>query len=148
MNFSEAWKVLKEGKRVKLPTWSGYWEIDKESNRIMMHCKDGVAIPLFETQKEEYTIENIASTDWIEATEENCPLLGGRLHLSVEDALRYAMRGCKMKNETLYPRKYIIVDNTSEETHFLLVSEDGKRMEHFSPSYKAILSKDYEFASE
>ena len=148
MNFSEAWKLLKEGKKVKLPTWSGYWEIDKEAGRVMMHCKEGTIIPLFESQMEDYTLENIASINWVEATEENCPLLGGRLHLSIEDALRYAMKGCKMKNETLHPGKYLIADIESDEKHFLLVSSDGKRREQFIASYKDILSKDFEFVSE
>ena len=36
MKFSEAFKTMKEGRGVKLPTWGGYWWWDEESQTDML----------------------------------------------------------------------------------------------------------------
>lgn len=39
MKFSEALKLMKQGAKVKLPGWNGYWCWDDEKQTIMIHCR-------------------------------------------------------------------------------------------------------------
>ena len=39
MTFSEAFKEMKAGAKVKLPSWGGYWFWDAEKQSIMMQCR-------------------------------------------------------------------------------------------------------------
>ena len=39
MNFIEALKVMKQGGKVKLPSWGGYWYWDKEKETVMIQCR-------------------------------------------------------------------------------------------------------------
>lgn len=62
MSFREAWFQLLNGKKIKLPSWSGYWAW--EDNTIKMYCKDGKVLDIRETDNVAYTFSNIASHDW------------------------------------------------------------------------------------
>lgn len=62
MSFREAWFQLLNGKKIKLPSWSGYWAW--EDNTIKMHCRDGKVLDIRETDNVAYTFSNIASHDW------------------------------------------------------------------------------------
>ena len=42
MFFNDALKALKDGKKIKLPTWLGYWAM--EDKYIKMHTKEGSVI--------------------------------------------------------------------------------------------------------
>lgn len=65
MNFKEAFKMMKQGAKVKLPSWGGYWCWDSEKETIMMYCQPqdsdkGVPVlDIRETQRVEYTMQNI-----------------------------------------------------------------------------------------
>lgn len=37
MMFSDAYMLMKQGAKVKLPNWGGYWYWDAEKKTIMMH---------------------------------------------------------------------------------------------------------------
>ena len=37
MKFSEAFKLMKQGAKVKLPSWGGFWFWDPEKKTIIMH---------------------------------------------------------------------------------------------------------------
>ena len=63
MKFVEALEALKEGKKVKLSNWSGYWV--RENDTVKMHCKDGRILDIREMEDVFYTLENIVSEDWI-----------------------------------------------------------------------------------
>ena len=39
MKFSEAFKMMKQGMKVKLPSWGGYWYWDQEKETIMIQCR-------------------------------------------------------------------------------------------------------------
>lgn len=39
MSFAEAFKRMKAGAKVKLPSWGGYWFWDAEKQSIMMQCR-------------------------------------------------------------------------------------------------------------
>ena len=62
MNFKEAFKAMKNGAKVKLPGWNGYWCWDDEKCTIMIHCRpkdsdegQGEVLDIRETQRVEYT---------------------------------------------------------------------------------------------
>ena len=50
MRFEEALKIMKDGNKVKLPSWGGFWKWDSEKERIIMHSKDGEELDIRETQ--------------------------------------------------------------------------------------------------
>ena len=96
MKFEEALKAMKSGIPVKLPSWAGYWWWDEESQTILMYTKDGNCLDIKETQRVEYTIQNILSDEWIVANGQNCPILGGEATFSFGEAIKYLKRGMKV----------------------------------------------------
>lgn len=122
MNFVEALKAMKNGAKVKLPSWGGYWYWDEEKQTIMMHTKDGKELDIRETQRVEYTLSNVASDEWGISDENNCQVLGGEATFSFSDAIRYLKRGLKVKrkgwngkNQYIELAKNISYVNPSEE---------------------------------
>lgn len=71
MMFSDAYMLMKQGAKVKLPNWGGYWYWDAEKKTIMIHTKDGEELDIRQTERPEYTFDNIASDEWQIADEEN-----------------------------------------------------------------------------
>ena len=61
MKFSEAFKLMKQGAKVKLPSWGGYWYWDAEKETIMIQCRpqdsdtQGDLLDIRKTQRVEYT---------------------------------------------------------------------------------------------
>ena len=103
MNFKDAFKAMKTGAKVKLPSWGGYWYWDVEKQSIMMQCRpkdtdkgQGDLLDIRETQRVEYTLSNILSNEWIVANPENCPVLGGVATFSFGDAIKYMKRGLRV----------------------------------------------------
>lgn len=96
MKFEEALKAMKSGIPVKLPSWAGYWWWDEESQTILMYTKDGGCLDIRETQRVEYTIQNILLDEWIVANGQNCPILGGEATFSFGEAIKYLKRGMKV----------------------------------------------------
>ena len=71
MKFSEAVKALEEGKKIKRPSWAGYWVRVKDiynpqhgKYTIHMHCRDGRVLDIRDTQDVFYTIGNMVAEDW------------------------------------------------------------------------------------
>ena len=96
MRFDEAFKAMKQGAKVKLPSWGGYWYWSKEKQTIIIHTKDGIEMDIRETQVPDYTFSNIACDDWVLADEQNCPELGGVNTFSFGEAIKYMKRGMKV----------------------------------------------------
>lgn len=103
MNFEQALRAMKQGAKVKLPSWGGYWCWDPEKETIMMHCRpqdtdkgQGPVLDIRETQRVAYTLENILSDEWIIADESNTPVLGGKVTFGFGDAIKYMKRGLKV----------------------------------------------------
>ena len=101
LNFKEAFKLMKQGAKVKLPSWGGYWYWDAEKETIMIQCRpqdsdQGELLDIRETQRVEYTTMNLLSDEWIVADEKNCPVLGGEATFSFGDAIKYMKRGMKV----------------------------------------------------
>lgn len=97
MKFVDAFKAMKDGKKVKLPSWGGYWYWDEEKQTIIMHTKEGKKLDIRETDRVEYTLGNIISDEWIIADEENTPVLGGVATFNFGEAIKYLKRGFKVK---------------------------------------------------
>ena len=96
MKFTEALKAMKEGHKVKLPSWAGFWVYEADGDRIWMHCKDGRVLEIRETEVLTYTLENICSDEWIIADETNTPELGGIATFNFGEAIKYLKRGFKV----------------------------------------------------
>ena len=93
MNFKEAFKLMKQGYPVKLPSWGGYWYWDATKETIVMHTKDGRELDIRETKRVEYTTLNILSDEWVLASTKNCPAMGGEATFSFGEAIKYLKRG-------------------------------------------------------
>lgn len=113
MKFTEALREMKEGKKVKLPSWGGHWYWDKEKQTVMIQCRpqdsdQGELLDIRETQRVDYTLLNVASDEWIIADETNCPVLGGEVTFSFGDAIKYVKRGLKLKRKGWNGKKQYI----------------------------------------
>ena len=108
MRFEEALKIMKDGNKVKLPSWGGFWKWDSEKESIIMHTKDGEELDIRETQVVEYTLENILSDEWIVADENNCPELGGEATFSFGEAIKYLKRVMKVARKGWNGKKQYI----------------------------------------
>lgn len=99
MTFKQAFEAMKQGAKVKLPSWAGYWFWDEEKQTIIMHCKDGRELDIRETDRPGYTFDNICSDEWMLADEQNCPVFGGVATFGFGDAIKYLKRGMKVKRQ-------------------------------------------------
>lgn len=108
MKFKEAFKEMKSGFAVKLPSWGGYWRWDEETQTILMYTKDGGCLDIRETQRVEYTLQNILSDEWICADNRNCPILGGEATFSFGEAIKYLKRGMKVARKGWNGKKQYI----------------------------------------
>ena len=75
MEFKKAFEKMKEGAKIKLPSWGGYWYWDTDKETIIMHTKNGEELDIRATKMVEYTALNICSDEWQLADEKNCPQL-------------------------------------------------------------------------
>ena len=99
MEFKKALELMKQGMKMKLPSWGGYWFYDNEKETIIMHTKEGKELDIRETERVEYTALNICSNDWVIADKNNCPELGGEATLGFDEAIKYLKRGMKVKRK-------------------------------------------------
>lgn len=106
MKFGLALSLMKQGFKVKLPSWSGYW--CWEDNTIMMHCKDGKVLDIRNTDRVEYTMSNISSEDWIIANKGNTPILGGVATFDFGEAIKYVKRGLRVARKGWNGKKQYI----------------------------------------
>ena len=108
MLFRKAFELMKQGKKLKLPSWAGYWYWSKDKQTIIIHTKDGVDVDIRETQIPDYTFSNIASDEWTLADSMNCPELGGEATFSFGDAIKYLKRGMKVARKGWNGKKQYI----------------------------------------
>lgn len=108
MKFSEAFECMKQGVKVKLPSWGGFWFWDPEKKTIIMHTKDGEEMDIRETQVVDYTFSNVACDDWVIADNQNCPELGGEATFSFGEAIKYLKRGHKVARKGWNGKKQYI----------------------------------------
>lgn len=108
MRFEEALKIMKDGGKVKLPSWGGFWKWDPEKESIIMHTKDGEEMDIRKPQVVEYTLGNVLSDEWVVADENNCPELGGEATFSFGEAIKYLKRGMKVARKGWNGKKQYI----------------------------------------
>lgn len=108
MRFEEALKIMKDGGKVKLPSWGGFWKWNPEKESIIIHTKDGEELDIRETQVVEYTLGNVLSDEWVVADENNCPELGGEATFSFGEAIKYLKRGMKVARKGWNGKKQYI----------------------------------------
>lgn len=65
MEFNEAYGYLREGKKIKLPEWNGYWYWSDDRKTIMIHCENGKELDIRDTKNTEYTFGCIVRNDWM-----------------------------------------------------------------------------------
>ena len=106
MEFKKAFDLMKQGMKMKLPSWGGYWYWDDEKKTVIMHTKDGQELDIRETERVIYTLSNILDDGWVLADEENCPELGGEATFGFDEAdIAYfckdweKYRGCCIEHE-------------------------------------------------
>ena len=96
MEFKKALELMKQGMKMKLPSWGGYWFYDNKKETIIMHTKDSKELYIRETERVIYTLSNILDDQWQIADEENCPELGGEATFGFDEAIKYLKRGMKL----------------------------------------------------
>lgn len=64
MNFKQALRLLRIGKKVALPEWVGYWHM--VNGNIHVYTCDGKSIDLRQFDDLTYTFTHTFRTDWIE----------------------------------------------------------------------------------
>ena len=96
MKFKKALELMKQGMKMKLPSWGGYWYWDDEKKTVIMHTKEGKEMDIRETERVIYTLSNILDDQWQIADEENCPELGGEATFGFDEAIKYLKRGMKL----------------------------------------------------
>lgn len=96
MEFKKAFELMKQGFKLKLPSWGGYWYWDDEKQTIIMHTKDNIEMDIRETERVEYTTLNIVNNEWVIANEINCPQLGGESTFDFGTAISLMKRGLKV----------------------------------------------------
>lgn len=136
MKFTEAFKAMKSGAKVKLPSWGGYWYWNDEKQTIMIHCKDGTVLDIRETQVVEYTTMNICSDEWVIANENNCPQLGGEATFSFGEAIKYIKRGMKVKRKGWNGKNQHI--ELATRISYMTASDELVNVEHDAIGNKAI----------
>lgn len=96
MRFLEVFDEMKQGAKVKLPDWGGYWYWDNEKETIMIHTKDDEVLDIRDTNMVEYTTRNLLSEDWIIADDDAIPVLGGELNFNFGYAIKCLKKGLKV----------------------------------------------------
>ena len=64
MRFAEALKEMKKGHKITRPSWGGYWYWDPDKGTILIHCKDGTVLDIFDTASKEFTLDNMSADDF------------------------------------------------------------------------------------
>lgn len=157
MRFEQAFKAMKHGAKVKLPSWGGYWCWDEEKETIMIHCRpqdsdkgQGPVLDIRETQRVEYTLANILSEDWVIADENNCPVLGGESMFTFGDAIKYLKRGMKVTKKSWH-KSGMYLELQKPDVHskmtapYIYITIDGDYRIPWHPSQADALEEDWIF---
>ena len=113
MTFKQAFEIMKQGNKVQLPSWGGYWYWDEEKQTVMIQCRpqdsdQGELLDIRETKRVEYTLLNVTSDEWIIADENNCPILGGESSFGFGEAIKYLKRGFRVARKGWNGKKQYI----------------------------------------
>ncbi|WP_373599432.1 Thoeris anti-defense Tad2 family protein [Paraclostridium bifermentans] len=147
MKWDKAFKLMKQGNKIKLPSWGGYWFWDNEAQSIMMHCKDNTIVDIRETKVVDYTFSNIASDEWTISNEENTPILGGEALFGFDEAIKYLKRGIRLSKKSWHKEGMFIECQVPTEfskmTGSYLYINIGKYRNPWHPSQADMLENDW-----
>ena len=62
MNFSDAYKEMVAGHKIRRPSFKGYWFLNPETGIVTIHLENGKDI---EYGKLDITVKNCAANDWV-----------------------------------------------------------------------------------
>ena len=136
MEFKKALELMKQGMKMKLPSWGGYWFYDNEKETIIMHTKEGQELDIRETDRVEYTTLNICSNDWVIADKNNCPQLGGVATFGFDEAIKYLKRGLKVKRKGWNGKEQYI--ELATNVSFKTPNDEVINVDHVDMGNKAI----------
>ena len=134
MEFKKALELMKQGMKMKLPSWSGYWFYDNEKETIIMHTKEGKELDI--TERVEYTALNICSNEWMIADKNNCPELGGVATFGFDEAIKYLKRGMKVKRKGWNGKEQYI--ELATNVSFKTPNDEVINVDHVDMGNKAI----------
>ena len=148
MKFKEAFKEMKSGLAVKLPSWAGYWWWDEEAQTILMYTKDGDCLDIRETQNVEYTLQNILSDEWIYADGRNCQILGGEVTFGFGDAYKFLERGLRVTKKSWHKAGMFLTMQLPDEhskmtAPYVYITIDGDYRVPWHPSQADMSEKDW-----
>lgn len=136
MKFKEAFELMKNGAKIKLPSWGGYWYWDDEKKTVIMHTKDGKETDIRETERVIYTLSNILDDQWQIADEENCPVLGGVATFGFDKAIGCLKRGFKVKRRGWNGKEQYI--ELATNVSFKTPNDEVINVDHIDMGNKAI----------
>lgn len=148
MLFREAFELMKQGKKLKLPSWAGYWYWSKDKQTIIMHTKDGVDMDIRETQIPDYTFSNTASDEWVLADDQNCPELGGEATFGFGDAYKFLERGLRVTKKSWHKAGMFLTMQRPDEhskmtAPYVYITIDGDYRVPWHPSQADMSEKDW-----
>ena len=136
MEFKKALELMKQGMKMKLPSWGGYWFYDNEKEAIIMHTKECKELDIRETDRVEYTTLNICSNDWMIADNNNCPELGGEATFGFDEPIKYLKRGMKVKRKGWNGKEQYI--ELATNVSFKTPNDEVINVDHVDMGNKAI----------
>lgn len=136
MKFKRAFELMKNGAKIKLPSWGGYWYWDDEKKTVIMHTKDGKETDIRETERVIYTLSNILDDQWQIADEENCPVLGGVATFGFDKAIGCLKRGFKVKRRGWNGKEQYI--ELATNVSFKTPNDEVINVDHIDMGNKAI----------
>lgn len=149
MKFKEAYRLMREDKKVKLPSWSGFWCWDKNKESIIMHTKDGEVLDIRDTKNVGYTLSNILSDDWEEAIPMNTPIIGGSLAMSFETALMLMKcRKRPMRRTSWEDGTYVIKWDSSEGPKLKKTTAKSCSFRVYTPTQEDMFTNDWTYYTE
>lgn len=131
MKFADAYLKMRNGEKIKRPSWGGYWFWDDNEKTIVIHTKDGDELDIRKTERVEYTTDNIIADDWIIATAENCPQLGGKELMCFGEAIKLLKRDLRVARKGWNGKgMYVMYCGVKGEDYTLDTGEKVKRRDY------------------
>lgn len=111
-----------------------------------MHTKEGEVLDIRDTKNVGYTLTNIFSDEWEEATPINTPLIGGSLAMSFETALM--LMKCKkrpMRRNTWEDGTYIITWDSAEGPRLKKTTDKSCSFKVYTPTQEDMFTDDWTY---
>ena len=118
MRFYDAFEAMKNGQRVKLPSWGGFWAW--EDGTIMMHCKDGRILDIRETEDVAFAMGNVASDEWQIASDNDIHIDPSKMSFgaaiyALKRGRKVARAGWNGKDQYIELARNIVYQTTDDE---------------------------------